>query len=81
MARITAVVILWIIIVINTSVNTTTKVLKVLLLVKVLSLALIVVGGCYWIATEGTDKLNNTFEGRSCRYIRTDELVKVDKNS
>ena len=50
---------------INASVKLATRVIKILLIMKVLAMVLIIAGGAYWSAAVGTAKLENAFQGNA----------------
>lgn len=68
----TGIAMLWILIYVNSSVKMATRLLGFLFVIKVASLALIVLGGVYWMVSHGTDKLSNSFAGEifDCNVVR-----------
>lgn len=68
-SKLTAVLMIFLIIVISTSIKVSTKILNILFAMKVLALVLIIVGGIYALFTKGTAGLSNSFEGNSCHTL------------
>lgn len=62
-SKLMGIVLLWLALYINTSVKFASRLLKILLIMKVLSLSLIIAGGFYWMGVYGVSNLENSFQG------------------